>query len=192
MQLPTGLLVDSLGPKKLLTFGAMAAALGTFIFAVANSFFLACLGRAIVGGSVAVAWVVMLKLATHWFPSRRYAMVSGVALCFGVLGALSAGVPLRLLIDHFGWRTVMEVSAGITLLIAIVAKIVVNDNPSTRGFAELCSLCSGPTWSGETFASFQRVARGICSTGIRGCCSLPQEDWWARSWHLQDCGEFPL
>jgi len=134
MQVPTGLLVDSLGPKKLLTFGAMAAAFGTFVFAVANSFFLACLGRAIVGGSVAVAWVVMLKLATHWFPPRRYAMVSGVALCFGVLGALSAGVPLRLLIDHFGWRTVMEVSAGITLLIAIVAKIVVTDNPSTRGF----------------------------------------------------------
>ena len=134
MQIPTGLLVDSLGPKKLLTLGAMAAALGAFVFAVANSFFLACLGRAIVGGSVAVAWVVMLKLATHWFPPRRYAMVSGVALFFGVLGALSAGVPLRILIDHFGWRTVMEVSAGITLLIAIAAKIVVNDNPSTRGF----------------------------------------------------------
>jgi predicted MFS family arabinose efflux permease len=134
MQVPTGLLVDSLGSKKLLTFGAMAAALGTFIFAIASSFSLACLGRAIVGGSVAVAWVVMLKLASHWFPPRRYAMVSGVALCFGVLGALSAGVPLRILIDHFGWRTVMEVSAGITLLIAIAAKIVVNDNPSTRGF----------------------------------------------------------
>jgi MFS family permease len=134
MQIPTGLLVDSLGPKKLLTFGAMAAALGTFIFAVANSFSLACLGRGIVGGSVAVAWVVMLKLATHWFPPRRYAMVSGVALFFGVLGALSAGVPLRILIDHFGWRTVMEVSAGLTLLIAIAAKIVVNDDPSSRGF----------------------------------------------------------
>jgi sugar phosphate permease len=134
MQVPTGLLVDSLGPKKLLMFGAMAAALGTFVFAVASSFSLACLGRAIVGGSVAVAWVVMLKLATHWFPSRRYAMVSGVALCFGVVGALSAGVPLRIMIDHFGWRTIMEVSAGATLLIAIAAKIVVNDNPSTRGF----------------------------------------------------------
>jgi MFS family permease len=140
MQLPTGLLVDSLGSKKLLAFGAIAAALGTFIFAIANSFSLACLGRAIVGGSVAVAWVVMLKLATHWFPSRRYAMVSGVALVFGVLGALSAGVPLRLLIDHFGWRTIMEISAGITLLIAIVAKMVVSDNPSTRGF-----LSYGPT-----------------------------------------------
>jgi nitrate/nitrite transporter NarK len=61
-------------------------------------------------------------------------MVSGVALFFGVLGALSAGVPLRMLIDHFGWRTVMEVSAGVTLLIAIAAKIVVNDDPSGRGF----------------------------------------------------------
>ena len=134
MQIPTGILVDSLGPKKLLTLGAMAAALGTFVFAIANSFFLACLGRGIAGGSVAVAWVVMLKLATHWFPPRKYAMVSGMALFFGVLGALSAGVPLRILIDHFGWRTLMEVSAGLTLLIAIAAKIVVNDNPSTRGF----------------------------------------------------------
>ena len=71
MQIPTGILVDSLGPKKLLTLGAMAAALGTFVFAIANSFFLACLGRGIAGGSVAVAWVVMLKLATHWFPPTK-------------------------------------------------------------------------------------------------------------------------
>ena len=36
----------------------------------------------------------MLKLAGHWFAPTRFAMLSGLALACGILGAVSAGVPL--------------------------------------------------------------------------------------------------
>ena len=44
-----------------------------------------------------VAFVSMLKISSHRFAPQRFAMLSGLALCTGVLGAVSAGVPLRLL-----------------------------------------------------------------------------------------------
>jgi MFS family permease len=133
MQIPTGVLVDSWGARKLLIWGSISAAAGTFLFGSTGSFALACLGRAIVGGSTAVGWVVLLKLATHWFPGRRFAMLSGLGLFFGNVGALVAQVPLRLLINHFGWRGVVVGSAGVILCVGLLAFFFVKDDPSDDG-----------------------------------------------------------
>ncbi len=134
MQIPTGMLADSWGPRRLLTAGAVVAALGTFIFALANQLFWANLGRALIGGSVAVAFVVCLKLASHWLAPHLFALASGMGLFFGVIGAITAGVPLRLLVDSFGWRSVMIVSGGFVLSIAIASWLFVRDDPSSKGF----------------------------------------------------------
>src|SRR5947208_7765362 len=88
MQIPTGVFVDSWGARRLLIAGALGAAAGTFLFGVTSSYALASAGRALVGASTAVAWVVTLKLATHWFPRSRFAMLSGLGLMMGNIGAL--------------------------------------------------------------------------------------------------------
>src|SRR6516225_244019 len=77
MQIPTGVLVDSWGARRLLIAGSLASAGGMLLFGVTSSYALASLGRTIVGGATAVGWVVTLKLATHWFPRARFAMLSG-------------------------------------------------------------------------------------------------------------------
>ncbi len=135
IQIPTGILADYWGTKKLLTAGAFTAFLGAFLFAVAPNIFLASAGRLLIGGSVGVAWVALLKLSMHWFPPRRFAMTSGLALFCGIAGAVSAGMPLRIMIDHFGWRPVMLASAGGSLAVAVAIWIVVRDDPSERGYA---------------------------------------------------------
>jgi MFS family permease len=135
MQIPTGLLADHWGPRRLLTSGAAIASLGTFVFALAPDVWWANFGRLMIGGSVAVAFVGMLKLAAHWFPSRQYALASGMALFCGVMGAVFAGVPLRLLIDTFGWRPVMIVSAIVTGIVAVGIWWLVRDDPKDKGYA---------------------------------------------------------
>src|SRR5579872_6489861 len=45
MQIPTGVLVDSWGPRKLLTLGAVISACATVLFAVTNSFAAASFAR---------------------------------------------------------------------------------------------------------------------------------------------------
>jgi sugar phosphate permease len=132
MQIPTGVLVDSWGARRLLIGGSLAAAVGTLIFGLTTSYAAASIGRAIVGASTAVGWVVTLKLATHWFPKSRFAMLSGLGLMMGNIGALFAQVPLRLLVEHYGWRAVALGSAACVLGIGAAAWAVVVNDPSDR------------------------------------------------------------
>jgi len=133
MQVPTGILADRWGPRRLLTAGALAAAVGTLAFALAPSLAVASAGRLLVGGSVAVAFVGMLKIAGHWMAPRQFALASGMALLTGIAGAVFAGVPLRLLVDRYGWRPVMAASAAVTLLLAAAIWALVRDDPRDRG-----------------------------------------------------------
>jgi MFS family permease len=139
MQVPTGILADYWGPRRLLAAGAFVAALGTFFFALGESIVLANLGRLLIGGSVGVAFVSLLKLAAHWFPPHRYAMTSGLALCFGLVGAVTAGVPLRFLVEQFGWRSVMFVSAVFASALTVAIWVFVRDDPEEKGYKSFVS-----------------------------------------------------
>ena len=60
-----------MGPRRLLTLGTLVAILGAVLFALAPSIFWAMAGRLLIGGSVAVAFVCLLKLAASWFAPNR-------------------------------------------------------------------------------------------------------------------------
>lgn len=154
MQIPTGILADRWGPRRLLASGAGVAALGTALFALAPTLGWASAGRLLIGASVAVAFVAMLKLATHWFAPHQFALASGMALFMGVVGGVFAGVPLRLLVDAFGWRAVMGVCAALTALLAAAIWLRVRDDPREAGYASHFhgaghdSGRHGPVWRG--------------------------------------------
>lgn len=134
MQIPTGVMADRWGPRRVLAVGSGIAALGSLLFAFAPSFGWAGFGRLLVGASVAVAFVSTLKLASHWFPPQKYALASGMALFFGVTGGVMAGVPLRLLVESFGWRMVMGSAGAFAALLCIAIWLLVRDDPAERDF----------------------------------------------------------
>ncbi len=134
MQIPSGLLVDSIGPRKVSTWGCFGAAVGILIFAWGPNLWSAYLGRLLIGCSVAVAWVSCMKLAGNWFPSNRFASVTGIALLFGNVGGVMAGVPLSEIVSWFGWRAAMAGSGVVTLGVAIVIWLVVRDDPGDYGY----------------------------------------------------------
>lgn len=134
MQIPTGIWVDSWGPRKVLAAGGLGAALGTIVFSLAPTLFWANLGRIVIGGSAAVGFVAALKLAGHWFSPRRFATATGLALLLGTLGAVSAGVPLRFMIDAFGWRASILAAGVFNLLVAAATYAFVRDDPSAKGY----------------------------------------------------------
>ncbi len=134
MQVPTGILADHWGPRRLLASGALIAAVGTVVFALASDVVWANLGRLMIGGSVAVAFVCMLKLANHWLPKNQISLATGLALFVGVVGAIFAGVPLRLLVDAFGWRMVMLVIAALTFVVALAIWWLVRDDPQDKAY----------------------------------------------------------
>jgi sugar phosphate permease len=135
MQIPTGLLADRWGPRKLLALGTAMAAIGGALFALAPSLAWAGAGRLLVGASIGVGFVSMLKLSSHWIAPRQFALVSGLLLLMGLTGATFAGVPLRIAVDAFGWRSVMAGFAAFTALLAVALWLFLRDDPAERGYA---------------------------------------------------------
>lgn len=133
-QIPTGLAADRWGPRRLLTAGAAVMALGTLVFGLAPNAVVANVGRLLIGAAGGVAFVAMLKIASHWMAARQFAYASALALFIGVCGATLAGAPLSYAVGVFGWRSVMVASAVITGLVAVAIWFVVRDDPSERGY----------------------------------------------------------
>lgn len=158
VQIPTGVLADVWGPRRILGTGAIVAALGALLFAGAPNILIANLGRLMVGASVGVAWVALLKLATHWFPPNRFALAAGLGLFVGLGGAVAAGVPLRFLVDHFGWRPVMRISGALTFLTGLLIWIIVRDDPGERGYSGYAPA-SEASPSGSLLAGLRTVLR---------------------------------
>lgn len=174
MQIPAGVLADRWGPRRVLTAGAGVAAAGTLVFALAPAYAAAGVGRLMIGGSVGVAFVAMLKLAGHWFAPTRFATLSGLALACGILGAVSAGVPLRMLVDAFGWREVLCFSALLTALLAAGIWLAVRDDPVERGYASYAP--AAPARRTPVLAGIRRAlaSRNVCLVAlISGSVSGP-------------------
>ncbi len=125
LQIPIGLLLDRYGPRRLLTFSCLLCALGGAVFANAYTMPVASLGRFLMGAGSACAFIGTLKLATLWFPLEKVGLAAGVTMLLGFLGATSAGAPLAMLIEHFGWREVMcIISLGGIALAALIWNVV--------------------------------------------------------------------
>jgi nitrate/nitrite transporter NarK len=157
MQIPTGLIADRWGPRKLLTAGAALTAVGTLVFALAPTTYVANAGRLAIGAAAGVAFVAMLKLASHWMPSRQFALSSGVALFVGVMGATLAGAPLRVLADAMGWRNTMVASAVLTAAVAIAIWLVARDDPAERGYDSYFPHDPGGSRGGSIWADLRSV-----------------------------------
>lgn len=134
MQIPSGLLADKVGPRRLASCACIIFAIGVLIFAWGPSLGFAYVGRFLVGASVAVAFVTCMKLAGHWFPTNKFATITGVSLLFGNIGGVLAGVPLSEAVAVVGWRTSMAASGIIAFAVALVMWLVVRDDPNEYGY----------------------------------------------------------
>jgi predicted MFS family arabinose efflux permease len=121
MQVPTGLLVDRFGPRKVLTAAALLMGLGQVIFALATSYPLGLFARAVLGFGDAMTFISLLRLASAYFSARRYSLVVSLTAALGGLGNLVATVPLTLLLDNFGWTATFLVTGLVTAGYALVA-----------------------------------------------------------------------
>jgi len=129
MQLPTGVLVDTLGPRRVLTAGGLVSGGGSLLMGLAGSFGAAALGRTLVGLGVSVAFVSTLKLNSVWFDERRFATVTGISTVLGTSGAVVAAAPLAWLVTRVSWRSVFLAAGAASLLVAAVIWFVVRDRP---------------------------------------------------------------
>lgn len=117
MQVPTGILVDTLGPRLILLLGGLVGAVGSLLFGLAPTFDVALLGRTLIGLGVSVTFIAMLKMIATSFPEQRFASLVGLSMLVGNCGSVLAGAPLSWLAQITGWRGVFVGLAAVSLLL---------------------------------------------------------------------------
>jgi len=129
-QIPIGLLLDKVGPRKLMTILSLLGILGAFIFSAADSLAMGLIGRILLGIGMACNLMGTFKLLTHWFGPLVFATLSGVVVSIGTLGNIVATTPLVMLVEHMGWRQSFQLIAGINLVLTLTLFFVVRDRPA--------------------------------------------------------------
>ena len=137
LQVPVGVLADTLGPRRILAAGSLIAAAGSLLFGVAPIWEIAAIGRALVGVGVSVAFIAILKICALWFQADRFATVVGVTMFTGNLGAVIAGAPLAWIVTQASWRSIFVALGALSALLALGAWWRIRDRPEEAGFAQV-------------------------------------------------------
>lgn len=131
MQIVVGLLMDRYGPRRLLTVACLLCAIGIYLFACCTQLGIAQIGRFMVGFGSAFAFVGAIKLATIWLPPNRFALLSGIIMCLGMIGAMTGDFLLRTMVDAIGWKTACYGSAFFGAILSVILWSFIRDrNPA--------------------------------------------------------------
>ncbi|MFA5529187.1 MAG: MFS transporter [Thiohalomonadaceae bacterium] len=137
MQVPAGVLADTVGIRAVAALGNVVAGVGSILFGMAESFELASVGRFLVGLGVSVIFVGLMKSNTVWFSERNYGRVSGLTLFLGNMGSVLAAGPLAFALTLWSWREVF-VGLGIgSLVFGALSLLIVRNRPEDAGFPSL-------------------------------------------------------
>ncbi len=134
MQLPSGVIADTLGTRISIIAGNLVAGLGSISFAMAGNFEMACVGRFFVGLGVSVVFVSIMKSNSVWFSEKVFAMMSGLTLLIGNLGSVLAAGPLSALLVSFDWRVIFIGIGFFSIILSLAAFLVVRNRPEDLGF----------------------------------------------------------
>ncbi|HJN37761.1 MAG TPA: MFS transporter [Gammaproteobacteria bacterium] len=130
MQLPSGILCDRFGPRKVLTCAVLICAISTLVFQTTTNFYFAILSRLAIGASAACAFIAPLTLTAHWFSPKRFALVAGLVQLMGCIGAMVGGEPIAMLTQSLGWRATLFYAALVGFFLSIIMWLVIRDSPS--------------------------------------------------------------
>ncbi len=127
MQIPSGLLLDRLGARKILTVAVLFSAVGVLMFGMTTHFWVAAASRFLIGLGSACAFISAIFLVSRWVSPHRFAVIAGVIQLAGCLGSLFGQAPLALVINRFGWRQSMIVIGVITFALVFVYGFLIRD-----------------------------------------------------------------
>ncbi|MDR3565755.1 MAG: MFS transporter [Negativicutes bacterium] len=132
--LPAGILADTWGARKTVSAFVLVAAVGGFIFGMAQNVDMLAFGRFLVGFGVGFVYVPAVRIMADWYKPDELATYSGILLAIGNIGALVSSAPLVLLMEGIGWRNAFHVVGVFTVLASILAYIVIRNKPTELGF----------------------------------------------------------
>jgi sugar phosphate permease len=143
MQIPAGILADTLGARKTVTVGNLVAGTGSIAFGLAPSISIGYAGRFFVGLGVSVVFVSILKFQSEWFRESEFASVSGLTSFVGHGGSILAVTPLAVAVILFGWRPVFVAIGLVSVVLAVLNYVLVRNSPVDLGLPSITNVKAG-------------------------------------------------
>lgn len=140
LQIPSGILSDTLGPRYTVSVAGLVAAAGAVVFGLAEDFTTASVGRMMVGLGASFTFVGLMKFNTQWFEEHRYGMASGLTLLIGNAGAVLAATPLALLMDFATWRQAFVGIGAVGVVLALLTLLLLRNTPQDAGYPDILTL----------------------------------------------------
>jgi sugar phosphate permease len=134
-QLPVGIALDVLGPRRVQASLSLLAAAGFAVFALSASLPGFAVARVILGVGVSAGLMAILKANTQWFARERVAGMTGIAMVVGSLGSVLTTAPVEAALPALGWRGVFWLLCAASVVVAIWIFVSVRDRPRTTAFA---------------------------------------------------------
>ena len=149
MQVPTGILVDRHGPRRLLVVASALMGGAQLLFALVPYYPAALAARALLGCGDALTFISVLRFAATHFSPRRYPVVVAVTATLGTVGNIAATLPLALLLRHAGWTPAFASAAVLSLVAAAAVFVLLPDStPPPKAIRNLAVLraSAGGVW----------------------------------------------
>lgn len=132
LQIPCGIIVDRLGTRKVITMSALLCVIGSILFAISESLYLAIIGRFLIGAGSACAFISCLKIGAEWFSPGKFALIAGLTNMMGTLGGMTSGPPFVLLVNLFDWRQATLIAAGFGAALAVLCWMIIREKPQSQ------------------------------------------------------------
>ncbi len=177
LQVPLGVLIDRYGPRRVGAVLMVIAGLGAMLFGLGRSVPTLVLGRALIGLGTSGALTTGLKALVIWMPKDRLALVNGLFIMCGGLGASAATEPVRLALRAIDWHVLFILLSVSCLAIAAALHIIVPEEKSDGAVPDPRALVLGLR-NVYLDARFWRIAP--LSASVIGTAFSVQSLWAAR------------
>jgi len=114
VQLPLGVALDRVGPRRLVGALTIVAVAGALLSATAQSGPMLVAARLALGLGSSAAFMAAVVMCSRWFAGERLASALSWVFALSQLGILLASSPLALASETIGWRWAFVLAAVIT------------------------------------------------------------------------------
>jgi len=134
VQIPTGVLVDRVGPRYVGSVGAVVLSLGAIAFSLSDGYLTAVLSRTLIGLGSGVIFVSILRFCANWYRVDEFATMTGMtAGTVAGLGAILATTPLAVVVESLGWRPTISGLGVVGFVAGVAVYGLVRNSPSDAG-----------------------------------------------------------
>lgn len=158
MQIPGGILVDRLGPRRIALLTGLFMASGSLIIGLSTNAGFVFLGRMLIGLGGSVVLINIFKFQASWFRTSEFATLSGFALLLSGSGALLGATPLAVSVNLVGWRASFIGVGSLTVLIALLCWFFIRNRPHDKGVLLGLSHLNGSAEEAVERPSLKRAA----------------------------------